>query len=229
MGSRMLAVPFLLVLVVGTQGAETVFTAENRASNTPGGIRFDNEIGIAWTVEMLQTVKSFIINTLSMSPEKQRDLVQFYLEDFDGAAYSSNNNVHVAANYLNGLAPANDGEKLKFELQGLMYHELSHIWQNNLGDYNTDMYFRGVIEGIATWMELVAGYGVADRKSGGNWYDGYDTTAHFLKWIEDNKVAGFVNQLNKRMGQVQWNNDNFRVISGTDVNVLWADYQAAIL
>ncbi|KAL3699263.1 hypothetical protein R1sor_017285 [Riccia sorocarpa] len=206
---------------------DTTFTAENRAPNTPGGQRFDNEIGVAWTVNMLQEVKSFIIQTFSLSPEKERDLISWYLEDFDGAAYSSNNEIHVSAGWLNGLAQPGDSSTLKFELQGVMYHEMTHNWQNNLGDYGGDQYFRGIIEGIATWMELAAGFGIDPKVKGGNWYDGYTNTAYFLDWIQSTKIDSFVNRLNQRMGLLQWNNDFFLQITGTDVDTLWSEYQAS--
>ncbi|KAL2630774.1 hypothetical protein R1flu_015460 [Riccia fluitans] len=222
-----MCVVFLLSSCCIAQAYGTTFTAENRAPNTPGGMRFNNEIRVAWTVDMLQEVKAFIINTFSLSPEKERDLVPWYLEDFDGAASSSNNEIHVSAGWLDGLAEPGDSSSLKFELQGVMYHEMTHIWQNNLGDYGNDQYFRGVIEGIATWMELVAGFGIDPKVKGGNWYDGYTNTAHFLDWIDSTKTNSFVNQLNQKMGLEQWSNDFFFQLTGTDVDSLWSEYQAS--
>ena len=213
---------FLLVNIATLQYVTaTTFSVQNLAPNTGGGKRYTAEMGDDWTIQMLQEVKTFDVNALSLSPEKPVDHITFILEDTDIAAYNSNNEIHVGANFLGNIT----GD-LRFEIKGLMFHEVCHSFQNNKGDYSNDAHFRGVIEGIATYMELIADYGVGPKVKGGNWYDGYHTTAHFFAWIDQTQISAFVNRLNQRMGLLDWNDNFFTSITGKDVDTLWSLYQA---
>lgn len=208
-----------VALIVVTCASATTFSAQNLAPNTPGGQRYEAEMGEAWTLQMLQDVRSFIVEALSMS-YRDPDHVTFVVEDFDGAAYNNNNEIHVAAKLLETTT----GD-LRFEIQGLMYHELCHSFQNSRGNYGTDPHFTGVIEGIATYMELAAGYGVGPKVKGGNWFDGYHTTAHFFAWIDATYLNQFVNVLNQRMGLQDWTDVVFVDLTRKDVDTLWSEYQ----
>jgi hypothetical protein len=208
-----------VALIVVNCASATTFSAQNLAPNTTGGQRYEAEMGETWTLQMLQDVRSFIVEALSLS-YRDPDHVTFIVEDFDGAAYNSNNEIHVAAKLLESTT----GD-LRFEIQGLMYHELCHSFQNNKGNYGTDPHFTGVLEGIATYMELAAGYGVGPKVKGGNWFDGYHTTAHFFAWIDVTYLNQFVNLLNQRMGLQDWTDVFFVNLTGKDVDTLWSEYQ----
>lgn len=217
---RLLCVTLLVVnYATRAEVSATTFSAENRAPNTAGGRRYEAEMGEAWTLTMLQDVRAFIVQALSLS-YREADHITFIVEDFDGAAYNSNNEIHVAAKLLEGTT----GD-LRFEIKGLMFHEMCHSFQNNKGNYGSDSHFTGVIEGIATYMELAAGYGVGAKVKGGNWFDGYHTTAHFFAWIDATQRKNFVNLLNQRMGLLDWNDVFFVNLTGKDVDTLWTLYQ----
>lgn len=212
----------LVTMAINLQGvisAGTTFSTQNLAPNTAGGKRYEAEMGNDWTIGMLQDVRTYIVQALSLS-YREVDHVTFIVEDTDIASYNSNNEIHVGANFLAGIT----GD-LRFEIKGLMFHELCHSFQNSRGNYGTDPHFTGVIEGIATYMELAAGYGVGPKAKGGNWYDGYHTTAHFFAWIDVAQLKDFVNLLNQRMGQLDWNDDFFVALTGKNVDTLWALYQ----
>lgn len=219
MGGEGILRALCVALIVVTCASATTFSAQNLAPNTPGGQRYEAEMGEPWTLQMLQDVRSFIVEALSFSYRDQ-DHVTFIVEDFVGAAYNSNNEIHVAAKLLETTT----GD-LRFEIQGLMYHELCHSFQNSRGNYGTDPHFTGVIEGIATYMELAAGYGVGPKVKGGNWFDGYHTTAHFFAWIDATYVNQFVNVLNQRMGLQDWTDVVFVDLTRKDVDTLWSEYQ----
>lgn len=214
-----LCVAFLLVSVATLGASATTFSTENLAPSTPGGKRYSTELGDAWTIQMLGDVRTFIINQLSLSYRDQAH-VTFIVEDTDIASYNSNNEIHVGANFI-----ANWSGDLRVNMKGLMLHELCHSFQNSRGDYNGDAHFRGVIEGIATYMTLAAKFGVSAKVHGGNWYDGYGTTAHFFAWINKTQRNNFVNLLNQRMGQFDWSDDFFVFLTTKNVDTLWALYQ----
>lgn len=214
-----LCVAFLLVNIANLGVGATTFSTQNLAPNTPGGKRYTAEMGDSWTIKMLGDVRKYIVKALSLS-YRPVDHVTFIVEDTDIASYNSNNEIHVGANFLAGITG-----NLRFEIKGLMFHELCHSFQNNRGNYGTDPHFTGVIEGIATYMELAAGYGVGPKVKGGNWYDGYHTTAHFFAWIDKTQLKHFVNLLNQRMGQLDWSDDFFVYLTGKNVDTLWGLYQ----
>jgi hypothetical protein len=60
---------------------------------------------------------------------------------------------------------------------------------------------------------------------GGNWTDGYDVTAYFLRWIE-RKHPDFVYRLNKSAVGRRWTPDIFRAVTGKPVDALWEEYLA---
>lgn len=69
-------------------------------------------------------------------------------DDMDGVAYTSNNEVHASANYIKSYS----GD-VKNKITGLLYHEMSHVWQWN-GNGTAP---GGLIEGIADYVRLKAG------------------------------------------------------------------------
>lgn len=106
-----------------------------------------------------------------------------------------------------------------------MFYEMCYSFQNNKGNYGSDLYFMGVIEGIVMYMEFVVGYGVGVKVKGGNWFDGYYIMVYFFVWIDVIQCKNFVNFLNQRMGLLDWNDVFFVNFIGKDVDILWILYQ----
>lgn len=52
--------------------------------------------------------------------------VTLFIENRDGVAFAVNNEIHVNANYL-----GNYSGDVKREFSGVIYHEMTHIWQWN--------------------------------------------------------------------------------------------------
>ena len=99
------------------------------------------------------------------------------------------------------------------------------------------MYAKGVIEGIADYVLIRLGYHTRDgsRPSGGgtNWWDGYDTTAFFLHWIEweaSTRSPDFVRRLNQQMSSASWTPAQITGINARSrtVEALWTEYKAWI-
>ena len=54
------------------------------------------------------------------------EAVSLFIDDMDGVAYASNDEIHVSARYINGYSG-----NVKTEITGVLYHESTHIWQWN--------------------------------------------------------------------------------------------------
>ncbi|GAA0166745.1 hypothetical protein LIER_21831 [Lithospermum erythrorhizon] len=197
------------------------YSVTNTASSTPGGARFDNQIGIQYTLQALSSASDFIWRLFQQPNQADRKNVQkvsFFIDDMDGVAYAINNEIHFSARYINGYS----GD-LKKEFSGVVYHEMTHIWQWN-GNGEAPGW---LIEGIADYVRLRGGYAPSHwvKPGGGNkWDQGYDVTAHFLDYC-NGLNNGFVAQLNGKMRSGY--SDHFFVdLLGKSVGQLWNDYKA---
>ncbi|KAJ8572401.1 hypothetical protein K7X08_008912 [Anisodus acutangulus] len=212
----------LFVLAIFTQKIHAVdYSVTNTAANTPGGARFDRDIGAEYSKQTLAVAATFIWNTFQQnSPADRKDVqkVSMFVDDMDGVAYASNNEIHVSARYIQGYS----GD-VKTEITGVLYHESTHVWQWN-GNGGTP---GGLIEGIADYVRLKAGLGPSHwvkPGQGDRWDQGYDVTARFLDYC-DSLSNGFVAQLNKKMRN-DYSNQFFVDLLGKTVDQLWTDYKA---
>nr|TKV93160.1 hypothetical protein SEVIR_9G207400v2 [Setaria viridis] len=213
----------LALAAAATTAAAVTFDATNSASNTPGGQRFDQAVGLDYAKRVLSDASTFIWNTFNQpSPDDRKpvDKVTLVVEDIDGVAFTSANGIHLSAKYVGGYS----GD-VKKEVTGVLYHEVTHVWQwNGQGRANG-----GLIEGIADYVQLKAGYAPGSwvlPGQGRRWDQGYDVTARFLDYCDSLK-PGFVAQLNAKMKD-GYTDDFFAQILGKSVQQLWQDYKAAI-
>ncbi|KAJ3690200.1 hypothetical protein LUZ61_019364 [Rhynchospora tenuis] len=217
--SLFLVVPLLAVMAFATANA-VQYEASNIAQGTSGGARFDQEIGLDYSKQIMATASDFIWTTFEQgsADRKSVDLVTLIIESMDGVAYTSNNEVHFSADYI-----GNYSGDVKTEFNGVMYHELTHVWQwNGQGQAPG-----GLIEGIADFVRLKANYAPSHwvkPGQGDRWDQGYDVTARFLDYCNGLK-SGFVAQLNAKMKD-GYSNDFFVQLLGKTVDQLWSDYKA---
>lgn len=111
---------FLLLSLALLQAVSAVeYTVTNNAVGTPGGVRFDNEIGADYSLQTLVAATDFIWNIFQQSTAADRknvDKVSLFIDaDYDGVAFASNNEIHVGANYI-----ANYDGDLKREITGTL-------------------------------------------------------------------------------------------------------------
>ncbi|XP_022148711.1 uncharacterized protein LOC111017306 [Momordica charantia] len=199
------------------------YTITGNAGGTPGGVRFNNEIGAIYSRQTLEAATNFIWNIFRQSTAADRKNVQtvtlFIDRDYNGVAFADNNQIHISASYIAGY-----GGDLKREITGILYHEMTHVWQWN-GNPSAPGW---VIEGIADYVRLKSGYipGHWVRPGGGrSWEEGYDKTARFFEYL-DGRRSGFVAELNRRL-RTGYSPDYFVQLLGKPVNQLWAEYKAA--
>jgi hypothetical protein len=119
-----------------------------------------------------------------------------------------------------------DGRDLEKEIKGILFHEMTHMYQHD--DSDADGVDIGLIEGIADFVRILAGYTPegAGPNPGGSWDDGYTTTAFFLIWV-DEQYPDSVYRINLTMDSTDgqdWSEESFRDITGKSVDELWDDY-----
>ncbi|KAF8020093.1 hypothetical protein BT93_G0713 [Corymbia citriodora subsp. variegata] len=198
------------------------YLVTNNAGDSPGSMRFTGEIGIPHGQQMLTMSTDFIWGTFQQNdPADRKDVarVSLFIDNMDGVAYTSNDEIHVSATYLGGLS----GD-VKGEFTGVLCHEMTHVWQWNGAGQAPG----GLIEGIADFVRLRSGYvpghwvqpGHGDR-----WDQGYDVTARFLDYCNGLR-NGFVAELNKNM-RTGYSDNYFVDLLGKTVGQLWSEYKAA--
>ncbi|KAL8195238.1 hypothetical protein R6Q57_025641 [Mikania cordata] len=212
---------FLAILASLQLTIAVEYTVTNTAPSTPGGVKFTNDIGVAYTTQILATASSFIWTTFQQNTEDDRKnvaRVSVFIDDMNGVAYTSNDEIHVSANYIQGYS----GD-VRNEITGVLYHEMVHVWQWNGNGQAPG----GLVEGIADYVRLKAGYVPShwvQPGQGDRWDQGYDVTARFLDYCNGLR-DGFVAELNKKM-RGGYNNAFFVELLGKTVDELWADYKS---
>ncbi|KAK9988492.1 hypothetical protein SO802_028731 [Lithocarpus litseifolius] len=196
MANQMFFVSFLVTLVLAIRGIHAIeYEVTNNAGNTPGGVCFNNEIGSDYSKQTLISATDFIWSLFKQSTDADRKnvpKVSLFIDDMDGVAYSSYNEIHVSARYINGFF----GD-VKTETTGVLYRESTHIWQWNDNGQNPPI---GLIEGIADYVRVKAGLS-----------DGF--VAELNKKSKDGCSANFfVELLGKTVDQL-WNRKNVAEVS----------------
>ncbi|KAK6120980.1 hypothetical protein DH2020_045277 [Rehmannia glutinosa] len=197
------------------------YTVTNTAANTAGGARFVRDIGVQYSLQTMNASTGFIWRTFQQTTPADRKTLQrvnLFIDDMDGVAYATGDQIHVSARYIQGYS----GD-VKREFTGVLYHEMTHIWQWNGNGQAPG----GLIEGIADFVRLKAGYAPSHWVSpgqGDRWDQGYDVTARFLDYCNGLR-NGFVAELNKKM-RSGYSNNYFVELLGKTVDQLWKDYKA---
>ncbi|KAK9176700.1 hypothetical protein WN944_028719 [Citrus x changshan-huyou] len=212
----------LLLTLAATQTVHAVhYVVTNTAPTTAGGARFKKEIGAGYSKKTLASATHFIWRTFQQTnPADRKNVrkVSLFVDDMDGVAYAVNNEIHVSARYIGSYS----GD-VKREITGVLYHEMTHIWQWN-GNGQTP---GGLIEGIADFVRLKANYAPShwvQPGQGDRWDQGYDVTAWFLDYLNSLR-NGFVAELNKKM-RTGYSTNYFVELLGKNVDQLWSDYKA---
>lgn len=156
----------------------------------------------------------------------------------DGVAYTTgidldddHKEIHLSLSYIAHVSSSNKGDKIKIrhELLGVICHELVHCYQwNGLGSAPG-----GLIEGIADWVRLHAGYVPPhwERKAGKDisWDSGYQTTGYFLDFIEKAYGDGSVRRINEALREQEYEEDKFWTkLFGSTVDQLWKSYSTEL-
>ncbi|XP_010024060.2 uncharacterized protein LOC104414606 [Eucalyptus grandis] len=221
MSTQMLFLAMLVILSSSMQSHAVQYTVTNNAGNTNGSVRFSRDIGIPYSRKTLTKATGFIWRLFQQNVPRDRKSVakvSLFIENMAGVAYTSSDEIHVSATYLGGFS----GD-VKREFTGVLYHEMTHVWQWNGAGQAPG----GLIEGIADFVRLKSGYAPGHwvkPGQGNRWDQGYDVTARFLDYCNGRK-KGFVAALNKKM-RTGYSDNYFVDLLGKSVDQLWKDYKA---
>jgi hypothetical protein len=135
--------------------------------------------------------------------------------------------IGVAAT-LNGIIKINPGWlKGHPEDYDLLTHELMHVVQT-YGNHDVPGW---LTEGIADYARFKygvnnekAGWSLTPYQAGQRYTNAYRITARFLVWLEMNKRADIVDQLNMAMRTGVYTADTWTALTGKTVDELWAEY-----
>ncbi|KAF2294609.1 hypothetical protein GH714_013643 [Hevea brasiliensis] len=193
---RQALILFLLVILPNIQGSQAVdYTVTNTAGSTAGGARFAAEIGEDYSKQTLSAATDFIWRGVPTTQCRRQK----------------------------SCGQGNYSGDLKREYTGVLYHEMTHIWQWNGNGQAPG----GLIEGVADFVRLKANYAPShwvQPGQGDRWDQGYDVTARFLDYCNDLR-NGFVADLNKKMRD-GYSDQYFVDLLGKTVDQLWSDYKA---
>lgn len=140
--------------------------------------------------------------------------------------------VMISSGHLADIAA--QGGDVALEIEGILYHEMTHMYQNDDKSAGEGTYpnLGNVIEGVADFVRIRAGFPPSGAKpsKAGAWDDqGYWKPAFFLLWIDD-QYPDFLYRLNLSMiagdGKA-WSPGEIGVITGKPVDALWSDFASA--
>ena len=170
-------------------------------------INFENLL-IEKDLEILQNIKTeltdFIllqINKISLlffresNSSKIRKISLYLVEYFDAIAdydlIEEDLNLLISSKYINNII---DKNLLLYEMKGLIIHELVLfvVQSKNIKKDQTSF-----ITGVADMIRLNENFAPKHwkRNTQGMWDDGYETTAYFLKWIQNDGFFEFFKDL----------------------------------
>jgi hypothetical protein len=132
---------------------------------------------------------------------------------------SSGTTITLNGAFLVSYANAHTADETLYQIAGLTAHLVSSLYQHTGAPF-------GVQSGVNDFVRYRLGYiPDSNRRKGGNWDDGYQTTSFFYVYIDD-RYPDFVYKLNLIIG-TGYSVNAFSVLTGKDVITLWNEYQAS--
>lgn len=162
-------------------------------------------------------------------------MITYRLRDYDGVSGKSGSLPHVSIDFsTRHIAKSYQSSlfHLDAETRGVLFHEMTHCYQHepkNCGVYQQGTIFWAFIEGLADAVRAHAGYlSLANRKPGGWYTDGYQTTGFFIQWLTT-KDPDAIRKFNASARELDtWTFDAAMVyVFGKEVTAkeLWNEYQ----
>lgn len=163
--------------------------------------------------------------------------INYTIEDVDGISAKGGGvpeiSIFYSSRWVEKSEQGGGDDKVLFETRGVLLHELTHGYQlepQGIGNYGSNKTFWAFIEGMADAVRAHnGGFPATNRKPGGNWMDGYQTTGFFLQWLTT-KDADFLRKFNKStLEVVPWSFDGaIKHVLGKKYSIdgLWNEYQA---
>jgi hypothetical protein len=156
--------------------------------------------------------------------------VTLVIRDMDGVAYTTgldldqdHKEIHLNTSYLEMIPESRQKE----EIMGVLVHEMVHCWQHSgFGSAPG-----GLIEGVADWVRLKAGYAPPHwkRHIDCEWDAGYERTGYFLEWLEGKHGVDVVRRINEAMRECEYDADKVWLgCCKNGVDELWEEYKKCV-
>jgi hypothetical protein len=150
--------------------------------------------------------------------------VTLIVEDYPGIASTSGTTVRLSTSYLQGQYDS--GVDLAREIAGIMRFTISLMYQHDASGTAPGWLMTGVADFVRLESGLIER---SERAQGGNYDSSSQGTAFFLDYLTT-LDADFVYRLNLRFapGEAPYEDSVFVSLAGSDLNTLWAQYQATL-
>ncbi|KZV22186.1 hypothetical protein F511_07885 [Dorcoceras hygrometricum] len=216
---------FLVVAALVHEVCAVRYIVTNNARNTPGGARFDREIGVTFTKQVMEVINNFVWRILEQHTTAERKnvpVLNLFISDFPGPiAYTNGDNINFSSRAIENFPPGK--VFARFHFCAIMYHEMTHIFQWS-GNRTAP---GGLTEGVADYVMVKSNFYARPYPKpglGSRWDEGYAVTERFLEYC-DSLRPGFTVALNKMM-RYSYSDNYFKVLLGKPVDQLWRDYKA---
>ncbi|HEX2881155.1 MAG TPA: basic secretory protein-like protein [Polyangiaceae bacterium] len=161
---------------------------------------------------------------------RTHDTITFVIDNHDGVAYAGGSEIHLSTGHIQNYPNADDA---LIEFRGVMVHETAHLYQTNGG--NSD---GALIEGMADFVRVRAGYYGPGRCGGGDSWDGaYTISGCFFSWLagpcdyhdqhhpqNDLDIGYRINAImSDGKSAIQ---QEIETTFGSDITTLWTQYKA---
>ncbi|WP_062058215.1 basic secretory protein-like protein [Aquimarina longa] len=140
--------------------------------------------------------------------------------------------------YIQNALKEKPDEAVKYELYGVLWHELTHGYQFNPvtsdDQYKPGYDYFAFLEGEADLVRINAGYHKTRHPDlgfdGHKYLSGYTPSGFFLKWIVDTYDDDFIYKFNASVKTINpWSfKAAFQEILQKDIDVLWNEYTAYV-
>ncbi|MCJ1440809.1 MAG: hypothetical protein MMC23_001295 [Stictis urceolatum] len=156
--------------------------------------------------------------------------ITLVLKPMKGVAYTTSKDfdhdhkeIHFSLDYISEIetSPSTPRRQAE-EIYGVVVHEMVHVWQYN----GKGMAPGGLIEGIADYVRLKAGYCPPHwkREPGETWDEGYQATGYFLDWLEGKFGAGKVEEANLKLKAKYVEKEFWKELLGKSIDECFKEY-----
>lgn len=140
--------------------------------------------------------------------------IRLSFEPMKGVAHATGDGIHISAEWVTKKAPDD---------YGMVVHELTHVVQQYGGKGEF-----WLTEGIADWVRY-ENYEPGKQKwkldpQKSSYKQGYGIAGAFLDWLDKNKHAGLVRELNTAINTGKYRPELFQELCGADVDTLWKEF-----
>jgi hypothetical protein len=168
------------------------------------------------------------MHTSCIPPTRSITLV---IRDMEGVAYTTgldidqdHKEIHLSTKYIEFVPESRQKE----EIMGVLVHEMVHCWQHS--GFGTAP--GGLIEGVADWVRLKAGYAPPHwkRHTDCDWDAGYERTGYFLEWLEEEHGVDVVRKINEAMRTCEYDAEKVweGCCGGKRIEELWKQYKRTV-